>query len=315
MPTLGKALVTLALLMLLLGSVETERIATRLQALSAAFLLPILALVIGQTLVAAARWRLVMVALDVGIGFVRTWTILLIGLFFNQSLPSTIGGDLMRIWRLHRAGCNLGKSVSVVLLDRLSALVGVVLMVLAALPAMHQAAVPSGRGTIVLSMGAIVAALAVALLVFFAVPGLPAALARWRPLRSVATLVADARSLTARPGHALAVTGLAIAVHAMSAVTVYLLARGFHIEVTLLDCLMYVPAVILVSTVPVSIAGWGVREGAMVGAFALSGVSSSDALLLSVAFGLAIVLSGLPGGFIWFLTGRRRPEAVPMLAP
>jgi uncharacterized membrane protein YbhN (UPF0104 family) len=312
---IGKVCVTAALLFLVLRTVQVDQIATRVQAMSVGLLLPPLALIMAQTFAAAARWWLVMTAAGVAIGYARTWMILLIGLFFNQSLPSTIGGDVMRIWRVHCHGCGLGKSLSVVLLDRLTALAAILLMVLVALPLLLRAAAPTGREAIVWSVGTAVVAVVAASVVFLALPGLPAALARWRPLRAVATLIVDTRGVAARPRYAIAIIALAIAVHVMSAVTVYLLARGFDIDVTLLECLMYVPAVILVTTVPVSIAGWGVREGAMVTALALSGVSSSDAVLLSIAFGFVVAVGALPGGVIWLMSGRPRPAAVSLAAP
>lgn len=55
--------------------------------------------------------------------------------------------------------------------------------------------------------------------------------------------------------------------------------------------------------IPISIAGWGVREGAMVVGLGLVGVSSSTALSVSLLFGGVLVVVGLLGGLIW--EGRR----------
>src|SRR5690606_4783819 len=75
--------------------------------------------------------------------------------------------------------------------------------------------------------------------------------------------------------------------------------------------LILVPPVMLVSMVPISIAGWGVREGAMITAFGLVGLDTADALALSIVFGVIVSLVGAPGGAIWALTRpKRAPEAV-----
>ncbi len=154
---------------------------------------------------------------------------------------------------------------------------------------------------------AAVAVVTAAMTVFFAAPGLPAMLERWRLLRAIGALTSEARRLVAKPRRALMVTAMAAAVHGCSAMAVYVLAIGFRIEVGMLDCLLLVPAVILVMVLPISIAGWGLREGAMVSAFALAGVSPADALVLSIGFGLATAAVGLPGGVLWLVTGGSRP--------
>ena len=70
------------------------------------------------------------------------------------------------------------------------------------------------------------------------------------------------------------------------------------------------PLVLLVTTVPVSIGGWGVREGAMVFAFGLIGVSEHSAFVLSFLFGLLVVAVSLPGGLIWLMSGERRSDVI-----
>jgi hypothetical protein len=58
------------------------------------------------------------------------------------------------------------------------------------------------------------------------------------------------------------------------------------------------------SMLPVSVAGWGVRELAMVSAFGYVGVPDADALLMSLCFGLLILTISLPGGLLWLVTAR-----------
>jgi hypothetical protein len=71
--------------------------------------------------------------------------------------------------------------------------------------------------------------------------------------------------------------------------------------------------------IPVSIAGWGVREASMIVALSYAGVGAADAFAISVAFGLINVIAGIPGGIFW-LTGwgigkiGPRPDACPEIA-
>ena len=89
----------------------------------------------------------------------------------------------------------------------------------------------------------------------------------------------------------------------MTVAETFALARALGVAVDFLDCLVLVPPVILVSTLPISLAGWGVREGAMVAAFGLIGIAAYQALGVSVAFGLVAIVVGVPGGVVWLLGG------------
>ncbi len=70
-----------------------------------------------------------------------------------------------------------------------------------------------------------------------------------------------------------------------------------------MDLVALVPPVLLIATVPVSIAGWGLREGTMATAFTLAGLSAEDGVLISVLFGLMYVVTGCVGGLIWIASG------------
>jgi hypothetical protein len=63
--------------------------------------------------------------------------------------------------------------------------------------------------------------------------------------------------------------------------------------------MMIVPPVTLLQLVPISLAGWGVREAALVVALGWFGVPAEAALAISVLVGLCLILVGLPGGLIW----------------
>jgi hypothetical protein len=93
-------------------------------------------------------------------------------------------------------------------------------------------------------------------------------------------------------------------------VSAWLAARALALDVSLLDCLLLIPPIVMLTMLPISIAGWGVRESAMVVGFGFLGVAAPDALALSVAFGLVQIAVGLPGGAVW-LAQRRPVEIVP----
>ena len=70
-------------------------------------------------------------------------------------------------------------------------------------------------------------------------------------------------------------------------------AAGIGMETV--ELLLIVPAVLLSMAIPVTVAGWGIREAAAAGLFSLAGFSAADGVAASVAYGLAILTGSLPG--------------------
>ena len=89
-----------------------------------------------------------------------------------------------------------------------------------------------------------------------------------------------------------------------------MLGMALGLPMGLLDYFLLVPLVFLVALLPISFAGWGLRETGAVGLFGLAAVPAEAALLLSVLFGLLQLVSAIPSGIDWALHRElaRRPE-------
>ena len=83
---------------------------------------------------------------------------------------------------------------------------------------------------------------------------------------------------------------------------IYVLALSLDIDLRLLDCMILMPPIILLSLMPVSIGGWGVREGAMVVVLNLVDIGPEQALPLSALVGLLGMLMSLPGCALWVMS-------------
>jgi uncharacterized membrane protein YbhN (UPF0104 family) len=247
------------------------------------------------------RWMLILHSAGAHLPFGPVLHIVFIGLFFNQVLPATVGGDAVRTWRLYKTGVALGASFRSVVLDRVTAFVGLVILVALGLP--FVSAITSDAAAF-WSLAAVVVSAVGGVALLLSLDRIPLPWRRRGPLRALDELAVDARRFFFTPRLAVSGLGLAVAVHTVSAMTVLILARGMGLEIGALDCLILVPPVMLVSVLPISMAGWGVREGAMIAALGLAGVSSTDALVLSLVFGLVAMVMGLPGGALWFIPSR-----------
>jgi hypothetical protein len=291
-----KAAVTLSLIAWLLHRIDLMPLLQRVGRIDLALALAAIVLMMAQLLLTGWRWA--MIARIIGTPLTRAATIrlTLIGQFFNQTLPSAIGGDAVRAWLLSRDGLSLGKAVSGVFADRMVALILLVAVVGAMLPALYaRVAAPELRASVTLLVVATAAGVAALLA---GGPLLSRLLQRHRLTRALAQLADDLRLVLLSP-RAAAIVGIAVAVHLGVVASVWLVARALTVDVTLTDCLVLVPPIVLVTTLPISIAGWGVRESATVVAFGFVGVAPVDAVALSVVFGLVQIAIGLPGGALW----------------
>jgi uncharacterized membrane protein YbhN (UPF0104 family) len=95
----------------------------------------------------------------------------------------------------------------------------------------------------------------------------------------------------------------------------FCLARSVAAPLSFAQAFLLIPPVMLVTMLPISIAGWGLREATMVAAFGYAGLPEADGLLVSLLFGLTMVVVGAIGGLAWILGGEKMPTARAAVLP
>jgi uncharacterized protein (TIRG00374 family) len=300
----AKILVSGALIWFLFRDVDLDSALGRVRAADTALLVMGLSLMLLQTAVVSWRWKIVLDVIRAPLPYAKTFRYFYISAFFNQALPASVGGDAVRIYKAHKAGLSLGSAFNSAMLDRVAALVAIVVMMVASLPWLFERiADPASR----VGIGVMVALALGGVIAMTVLDKTPAALHRWRIVRALAVLAGDARRTFLDPRRTPSVMGVAVLGHVNLALAVWALGRSLDLEITVLDSVLLFPPVLLVSSLPVSIAGWGVREGAMVAAFGFVGVPADGALVLSILFGLAMIVVNLPGGALWLIGGEKLP--------
>ena len=253
-------------------------------------------LLVLQAILGAIRWRLVVLALGARLSTVKAVLITSISLFFNQFLPASVGADIVRVWQSNRAGLALSTGVTSVILERFGNLLCVTAMTLFAIPVWAKHFYGEA------ARGAFIATGVIATLVLIAMMNLdrlPAAWHRWGIVRWLATLAHDSRALFLHPFYASMFFATAIAGQLALVAAALLLAEGLGLNLRPIDFLATIPAVALLSSLPISIAGWGVRELAMVSVLGMLSVPAESALALSLVLALVGVAVSLPGGLVW----------------
>ena len=257
-----------------------------------------LAAAVGVTAVAvvtsALRWQAVLAGLGLHARARRLLHHYLAGLFVGNFLPSTIGGDVLRIRRLATDNGDTAASFASVVLERLSGMLVLPAITLTALGT--NSGLRRLGGPSALAAGLSVTTLLVLAAVLFlvahpAVGGRLTGTSRWRELAGAVHLGAD--RFRRHPRQVVEVVVAAFVYQLLMVFAALLAARaiGIH-QVGLTAALAFVPAVAIAQTIPISLGGLGVREGAFVLFLHPLHVSTSQAVALGLfVYGLNLTVS------------------------
>ena len=285
-----KFAVTGGLLFLIFRSVNTAEASTALAAVPPWYLLSALLLQMTSTAVAGSRWFLIMSR----IGFTQSYSFYLKSYFkgalFNQGLPTSIGGDGLRILDCTQGGESAEDAFYGVFIDRIIGLAGLLVLNITALALNHSLLPANVYYPLLIILGALTTGLILLFFLrkfrFFMAGKYLGYLGRLseRYFQVYSTLSSISLQL-----------GLSIITHLLAMTAFFMIGRGVGLDFPLQVYLVLVPPVILLTILPISLAGWGVREGAMVGFFLLVGADKSRVLTFSILYGLVALVASLPG--------------------
>jgi len=255
-------------------------------------------------LISSVRWQIYARALKIPLGAGVAFRIYLISQFLGQVLPAGIGNDAVRVWLLARRGTAVGPSASSVVLERLTGLIGNIVLIAALLPLTFTYIEDTSIRLVLILIVAICAAGIVAI---FGVSFLPRLISKWRSVAMISRLAdvaSEARRVSFMLKPAATAFLLSLSMIFISVLATYFIALGLDLELSVEACLALMPIVLLLSILPISLSGWGVREGAAITALGFAGVASSEALALSILFGLSLLAVSLFGAIFWLFQGR-----------
>lgn len=308
-----KGSITLALFAILLSRTSIEGILQKTGSVGSLVLLAAGTLLFCLLPTTAVRWQLVLKSLGAPLGLAEIFRYTLIGGFFNQLLPSGMGGDVLRAWYAKSADVPLVKAVASVVVDRLLAVMALLLIVVAGIPFAISSGLPrAALAALTIVASAFVFAVAVfvaidrghdRLLAFFASKAGTAA----RAVEGLLHAVRDTRRMMLTWPDGPVALGISLANHVAAGYAAYLLVVALGGQVALVSAIILFLMVLLLTMLPISFAGWGVREGAMVVAFGFAGVPAEVSLGASILYGACQLAAALPGAVVWLLNRRAVP--------
>ena len=298
--------VSIGLMAWVLHSIDFAEFRAILTSLPVDFLIYASVLILLQIPILAYRWFCILNAFHEQPEWKMLCKATYVGIFFNQALPGSVGGDLVRIVQLHGNGVSLRHSANSVILERLSGLYALVILMAIISPMVGPMLPDQSLITLILvllgtlTLGFIILAYADQL-----VPG-------WRPFifikKALAGIRIDYLKVLKSPSTTIFTLILGAISWSLNLWAIYILGVGIGIDIPLAAFFFFGGLSVLASVLPISMAGWGVREGAMVALFGLMEVPSLHAVSISVTFGVLMLLTSLPAGILWLRSDERSKQ-------
>ena len=253
--------------------------------------------------ITAERWRILLKAQNARLGVGSLSVTVLIGFFFNNFLPTSIGGDVFRVYdSAKKANMPVEKSASIVLVERFS---GIVSAAIFAIVALFLGFTAIGDQSVIIP---IIIFFVISLIIgfflinpsFFKLDRLVDRIVFLKKIRNKLSNIYHTLKSFKKSKIALVQTLLyGLLLQFMVILNYFLAARALGIELGLVTFIFLVPVVLVIAMLPISIGGMGLRENSTVFILVAMGVIREDAALFSLIIFAMLILFGAFGGIAY----------------
>lgn len=267
------------------------------------------AILIYATVVALStlRWKVLLDALGASTTFRKLCQSYMVATFFNNFLPSNVGGDVVRVRDAAKAAGSHTASLTVAVVDRVIGFVALYFIAATAFlfggPMVRELAgarvILLGLTAVFIVLGAIFlrSGMVTAIIERLGLRRLPWAYEKFESVQSAVN------SYRARKMAVVEAFALSLALQFLGVSYFFMVARALRIPLEFGACLLMVPLCTLIQAIPISFNGWGLREGVYVVYFNQVGLPRESALAFSIVAAGLVVLLSISGLFVWL--GRR----------
>lgn len=287
-------------------SVDCRQVGAALQEMQPSYIVLAVLFIAGAVVVSAIKWQCLLRGYELQISGTQLCNIYWMGLFFNNFLPSSMGGDAVRVTLAGRQTGNTPAAAASVVMERLMATAALAVTGFAAsfFATVHMAYVQAGFAFLLICSFLLVALLLAGdKFVLFAG-------SEHKAVKMLRQFLAAGQKLRVRP-HMLGWSFIWSLVFQISNVAVnYVLFQGLGLtQVGVWDALFVIPATAVIAMLPVGINGYGLREGGYVALLAMYGVESAAAFSVSILFAFLVSVCSLWGGLLWLKAGKGEQES------
>jgi uncharacterized membrane protein YbhN (UPF0104 family) len=301
-----KIVISAALLYLALRKVNLSELASRINIASLGWIGMAIAVTFLQIFVGVLRWREIGAECGAPLATRQAMRFNLIGTFFNQTLPSSIGGDAVRLWLVARGGAGWRAATYSIFVDRAIGLIALAIIIVASLPWSYSLiSDPHGRSALLfVDFAALAGGVGFLVLGRLRWPWLK----RWWGTHHLhaCSVIANRVIFSRERGPTIAV--LSVLVHVLAVVIAWCVVQSIAAPVLFGQIFQLVPPVMLITMLPISIAGWGVREATMGLAFGYAGLMTNEGVNVSLLYGAVSFFVGAFGGLVWILSAEKAAQ-------
>ncbi|NQT45961.1 MAG: flippase-like domain-containing protein [Candidatus Omnitrophica bacterium] len=257
-------------------------------------------------LILGCRLNLLLNAQGINLGPKTSIALVYIGYFFNNFLPTAIGGDIVKAYYASKTTHKKIEAVSAVIVDRFLGLISYAALAMIATIALgSQLDNPNIKWSVIV-IGTVIAMLAL----FFANPGFAKKLTFLSRIlifdyvrHKAAQIYYSINSYAGKKETILKTMGLSVLLQLSAITAIYILLLSIDAHIKFVLVLLFMPIIGIISMIP-SVNGLGVREGAVVLLFGPI-IGREKAFALSILFLAILFIMGMMGGLVYIFLRNR----------
>lgn len=268
-----------------------------LKSASSTYLFTALFLIGLHLCVVAIRWREVICICGKTAPVTSIISLTLVGQFFRSILPFSIGSDIARAIFCQKIGLSRTMAFVSVIIDRILGLISLaaIVVVVSMMSESTQSIAVYG-----VTLSVLILTATIATIMIMSRSSALLHLNIFSALHINFNLVALSIKNKIFSKFSLNAIIYSILANLAIVLSMFFLAVSIKCDISLIQSLIYFPIVLLMALLPISIGGWGVREMVMIYVFSLLSLPATQAVFISVAFGMILSFYGFVGGIVLY---------------
>lgn len=291
-----RSTVSIALLFWLAFTIDWPQLVSSLRMVRGIWIIAAIICIVLSIAISTWKWQEVLKAQGMELSWQELWNAYWEGQFFNNFLPSSIGGDAMRIVRVGNLSGDTAGATASVIIERILATIGLsVTGIMGGLMVRH----PDYR---IISIFAALIVLCTLLMMIISRGRLPAWIEKnsGRISNFLKGMQVHGNRIQGKGCQMIKVSLLSVFFQVAVVGVNYCIFQALHIEsVGILDALYIVPLASVAAMLPVGINGYGLREGAYVALLGMYSINRGVAFVASLLFAFLVSLCSLYGAWVW----------------
>lgn len=270
------------------------------------------------SILSTVRWQILLRVQDIRLGWWKLWQLFMIGNFFNLFMLGSTGGDVVKMFlAMREAKSNKAAALLSVFMDRVIGMQALIFLSVGVLyvryDVLGHAQASAALVTTLLWLLAAAMVIIIGMFVFSAL-GWVHYLPQWMPMRGRIVELSAACHLYAK-GWRLTIWAFLISfpLFALFFMTFYCAAQAFADssgKLGVMDVFSVMPVVAVITAIPISVSGLGVRESLFVSLLAPFGVTAAVATLISVTGFIINMIGSMVGGLVFLFYRSSSAEVI-----